>query len=45
MVFKGSIERTGSPDFGLYLFAAYYIFSLFINWFFYQRRSAPEYGC
>jgi len=45
MVFKGSIERTGYPDFGLYLFVVYYIFSLLINWFFYQRKSAPEYGC
>lgn len=44
MVFRGSIEATGYPDLGLYLFAAFYVASLVILWYFYLRRSATEYG-
>ncbi|MEE8443293.1 MAG: nitrate/nitrite transporter [Dehalococcoidia bacterium] len=44
IVFKGAIESTGAPDRGLYIFVTYYVISLGILWFFYLRKSAPEYG-
>ncbi len=44
IVFKGAIERNGAPDQGLYGFVAFYIISMIILWYFYLRKSAPEYG-
>ncbi len=44
IVFKFAIEGTDAPDIGLYIFVAYYAISMVILWYFYLRKSAPEYG-
>ena len=44
IVFKGAIERTGAPDQGLYGFVVFYAVSMVILWWFYLRKSSPEYG-
>ena len=44
IVFKIAIENTGAPDTGLYGFVVFYIVSMIILWYFYLRKSAPEYG-
>jgi NNP family nitrate/nitrite transporter-like MFS transporter len=44
IVFKQAIESTGAPDLGLYIFVVFYAMSMVILWYFYLRKSAPEYG-
>ncbi|MDP6495107.1 MAG: hypothetical protein QGI09_06775, partial [Dehalococcoidia bacterium] len=44
MVFQGAISNTGAPDQGLYVFTVFYLVSLVILWYFYLRKTAPEYG-
>lgn len=39
-IFGWSIETTGSANLALYLFLAYYAFSLIICWYFYSRKNA-----
>ena len=38
-IFGGQIEA-GTPEYGLYGFAAYYVSCLFVNWWFYARKGA-----
>jgi NNP family nitrate/nitrite transporter-like MFS transporter len=44
IVFKFAIEGTDAPDIGLYIFAVFYSISMVLLWYFYLRKSAPEYG-
>lgn len=43
-VFRSVIQSNGSPDLGLYMFAAFYAVSMIILWYFYLRGNAQEHG-
>jgi NNP family nitrate/nitrite transporter-like MFS transporter len=38
-VFRSVIESNGAPDLGLYMFAAFYAFSMVVLWYFYLRKK------
>ena len=38
-IFGGQIEA-GTPEYGLYGFAGYYVTCLAVNWWFYARKGA-----
>lgn len=39
-IFGWSLDTTGSANKALYIFIAYYVISLIINWYFYSRKNA-----
>jgi NNP family nitrate/nitrite transporter-like MFS transporter len=43
-VFGKVIQSNGSPNLGLYIFAAFYAVSMVILWYFYLRGKAQEHG-